>query len=69
MASSVFASVMAAGLAALGQFTGFAVARATGAAELALFGGVSAGTHPADAKAINAIDPFNRIKTTPAKSL
>ena len=60
---------MAVGLAALGQLTEFAVARAAGAGELTLFGGFTAETHPAEAKAINAIDPFNRIKTPPAKSL
>jgi hypothetical protein len=41
------------------------VVSAEGAAGFIVCGCVAAETHPADAKAISAIDPLNRIKTTP----
>jgi hypothetical protein len=43
----------------------FAVVAAEGAAGVAVSGCVAAETHPADTKAISAIDPLNRIKPTP----
>jgi hypothetical protein len=43
----------------------FAVVVAEGAAGVAVCGCVTAETHPADTKAISAIDPLNRIKPTP----
>jgi hypothetical protein len=43
----------------------FAVVSADGAAGVAVSGCVTAETHPADAKAMSAIDPLNRIKPTP----
>jgi hypothetical protein len=43
----------------------FAVVAAEGAAGVAVCGCVAAETHPADTKAISAIDPLNRIKPTP----
>jgi len=43
----------------------FAVVSANGAAGVAVSGCVTAETHPADTKAISAIDPLNRIKPTP----
>jgi hypothetical protein len=43
----------------------FAVVAAEGAAGLMVCACVTAETHPADTKAISAIDPLNRIKPTP----
>jgi hypothetical protein len=43
----------------------FAAVSAEGAADFIVSGCVAAETHPADAKAISAIDPLNRIKPTP----
>jgi len=43
----------------------FAVVAAEGAGGGVVSGGVAAETHPADTKAISAIDPLNRIKPTP----
>jgi hypothetical protein len=43
----------------------FAVVSAEGAAGSIACGCVTAETHPADTKAISAIDPLNRIKPTP----
>jgi len=43
----------------------FAAVSAEGAAGFIVCGCVTAETHPADTKAISAIDPLNRIKPTP----
>jgi len=67
MASSVFVSVIAAGLAALGQTLGLAVARALSAMVTEVTEDVVADTHPAEAKAISAIELVNRIKSTPSR--
>jgi hypothetical protein len=49
----------------VGQLATFAVVAADGTAGFIVCGCVTAETHPADAKAISAIDPRNRIKSTP----